>query len=356
MIWALGYGDRDLNLFRIIDQNSTVKVKFIDYRLFFTWYFYSGQELFVEELDWKKMHSKSRFVRFCLRFQSRMYMNKFIKLFSRNDVILLPGKHRLWEWSAFHAAKFRGCKVLFYEAADKEHIYLSKTGVCGEAELVEIPTSSEFVSNTIFLRYKWKWVVALFKIDSGEFWRAIKSRLWKFKALERQVDFKVINNSILFLGQVPWDLNSLIYGISVKELKFHIANLANALNIEHIYYKPHPLYFDSKILYALREIPKVSISVVNRDLTEDWSFIKACMSINSNGLLEFKKMYPQIESIALGRFLYKDLFKRLDDIESTKRAEFIDDYLSNFMVKCDYRTNLSYIDKKLINYLEDIHK
>ena len=62
-------------------------------------------------------------------------------------------------------------------------------------------------------------IFGLLKLDSAEFWKAIFQRFKKKRATLgidiKDLEFK--ENSLLVLGQVPWDLNSVVYGLNGAE-------------------------------------------------------------------------------------------------------------------------------------------
>lgn len=360
MIIFLGYGARDKNLYQLLASQTKPIIKYIDYRLHWPVFKMLGLSAQCSIPSFLLNKSDHVFGRYLLRHLYRTYLCSFRAKLSKAEMVILPGKHRLWEMAAYVIAREFELAILFYEAADQEHIYFSKNGVCGEAVL---PKNLSTIKSSRLIRRKAKcgkydmsfWVAGLLKPDSGEFWRSIWQKLKKRRASEavnisQNRDGK---SSVLILGQVAWDLNSVVYGISSDEFIDKIVFLVKSKGIKFAYYKPHPLYFDDSFLDRLNKRLSIPVYLAKGNLDRCKISFSHCVAINSNGLLEMKRNSPLTKCIAYGDFLYSDLLEILDSKETCdeiKRA--FNKFLDQRFIKCDYRNGPSYLDDsaiKLVN-------
>jgi len=350
MITVLGYGDRDYRLFKIWKDNSSYPWNYIDYRLH--WRLPLN---FNGRLNFELNRPRFRILHTALY---KSYIKSFRERLLNTKVIVLPGKHRIWEKAAYQVALELELNIVFYEAADRKHIYLSRVGVCGEAQFIS-KNNNLSLGDVLYLKNPkirpGLWIFGLLKLDSGEFWKAIFQR-FKGKRATLGIDIKDLEfkeNSLLVLGQVPWDLNSVVYGLSRTEYINEIRHLVHDNNIENIYYKPHPLYYDIELQAGLFNILKRKVMVISGSLSQRLHNVKICVANNSNGLLEVKINNFDIECVALGEFIYSDLFGTIRDSLEEDLNEIVRDYIERNLLKCDYRDGPNYIESASMKLIEN---
>jgi len=365
MITFLGFGHRDRLLFELIRANIRLQFKYIDYRTHFPLSvrigdFKSKNDLVLPlnstRIAWKRTHN----------VLYSAYLRSFSTSLKGTRLVILPGRHRLWERAAYDYCILNKVNVLFYEAADRNHIYFAKNGVCGDAML--LPNNERFDGYLDIPNYlrskgrKWFWAMGLVKLDSGEFWKAIRSRINIMKRDQYSTqDLRLITTSdsrrkLLFIGQVPWDLNAIVYGLAnMSEVVERVDHIARSFNINLILYKPHPLYFDMDFVTRFAKTSDLEVVVVHGKLDEEIEGLDLCLSVNSNGLIEFKHSNINVNCIFLGQSLYSGLLAELNKTIPEEQIKVYENFFDKYFIKCDYRNGPLKIDKRVNSLISNIY-